>query len=209
MEEFQPFTGIVLRTFPYGEADLILRVLSAQTGKRSVLARGVRREKAKFSVAFDIFDAGEFTTKRGKGSLESLMHFTPHKSLSLLRSDLDRFIISSCIVEAFDNLTHENDEHEAQEIYETLGLSLRAIEEAQDVKEMLRSLYFAVSNLLRCLGFAAVDTSKAPSIKNLELLLDAIELHSDKELKSKTSLKDVLEQVKQKAKAELAQATNS
>ncbi len=208
MEEFQPFIGIVLRTFPFGESDLILRVLSAKTGKRSVLARGVRKEKAKFSVAFDIFDAGEFTTKKGKGSLEVLVHFTPHKSLSLLRSDLDRFVTSSCIVEAFDNLTHENDEDEALEIYETLGLSLRAIEEAKDVKEMLRSVYLAISTLLRSVGFAAIDESKTPSLKNLELLLDATEHHSEKELKSKTAIKEVLQNVREKAKKEV-QATSS
>ena len=196
LEEFQPFTGIVLRTFPYAESDVILRIYTPDFGKRSVLARGVRKEKAKFSVAFDVFDSGEFTTKKGRGSLESLVHFTPHRSLSALRHDLDRFVCSSCIVEAFDNLTQENDESDAKEIYETLALALRAVEETAELKEMLRALYYSFSTLLNRLGFAAVDDTKAPSLKNLEATLNAIENFSERELKSRGAMNDIFLQLK-------------
>ena len=157
-----------------------------------MLARGVRKEKAKFQVSFDVFDSGEFTTKAGKGSLEVLVHFKPHKSLSLLRADLDRFVLSSNLVEAFDNLTHEGSGEESVELYETLGLGLRSVEEAADVKEMLRGVYLTLATLLQICGFAYDTDSRPPSVKNLLVLLDSIEHHSERELKSKPSTIEVL-----------------
>ncbi len=193
--EEDPFEGIILRTYPFGDYDLILRVLAPIGGKRSILAKGVFREKNKFSTNFDVLDSGAFTTKRGKGSMENLIHFKPFRTLSKLRSDLDRFIVTTAIVESFDHLTHE-DTHDSQELYETLGLSLRAVDEATDIKEMLRACYISLEALLQQTGFAVFDPNKVPSMKNLLATLDAIEKFSERELLSKNSLIEMLGKLK-------------
>ncbi len=193
--EEDPFEGIILRTYPFQENDIILRVLAPIGGKRSIIAKGAAKEKSKFSVNFDVLDSGAFTTRRGKGSMETLVHFKPFRALTKLRSDLNRFIVTTTIVESFDHLTHE-DGHDATELYETLGLSLRAVDEAADLKEMLRACYMALHALLQQTGFAILQEDTAPSKKNLLKILDAIEYHSERELLSKATLKGLLDLLK-------------
>lgn len=195
----EPFEAIILRTFPFGESDIILRVLSPIGGKRSILAKGIRKEKNSFQQNFDVFDSGEFTTRKSSSSsLEVLAHFKPYKALFKLRGDLEVYIISSCIAESFDYLTRDNLDHEtfqeeAKNLYETFGLTLRAIDEAKDIKEMLKSLYFGVHALMQICGYAVVDDGKPPSKNNLLFLLTKLEGFAEKELLSKSSIKELLD----------------
>ena len=46
--------AIVLRRTDYGEADRILQLLTP-SGKRSVIARGVRKEKSKLAGGIELF----------------------------------------------------------------------------------------------------------------------------------------------------------
>ncbi len=190
-EHDEPYDGIILRTYPYAESDLILRVLSPSQGKISIIAKGARKEKSRFQINFDVFDAGSFETKKGRGSLETLQFFKPHRSLKNIRNNIDTFIISSTVVEAYDHLIHEH-AGEAHDFYESLALGLRALDEATSVKESLKACYLSLHMLLRIAGFGAPDTEAGPSRKNLLLLLDKIESTSERQLLTKSSLIDVL-----------------
>ncbi len=46
--------AVVLRITPYGESDLIVRFLCAQSGKHTCLARGARKSRRRFSGVLDI-----------------------------------------------------------------------------------------------------------------------------------------------------------
>ncbi len=182
-----PYEGIILRTYPYGESDLILRVLSPTHGKVSVIAKGARREKSKFQTNFDVFDAGSFETRRGRGNLENLLFFKPHRSLKRVRDNIDTFIISSTVVEAYDHLIHEHTS-DGHEYYESLALGLRALDEAATLKEGLRACYLSLHMLLRTAGFGTLEVDVGPSRKNLLLLLDSIENASERQLLTKSGL---------------------
>lgn len=60
--------AIVLRRTNYGEADRILQLLTPE-GKRSVIARGVRREKSKLAGGIELFAICDVVISRGKGDL--------------------------------------------------------------------------------------------------------------------------------------------
>ena len=62
--------AIVLRRTNYGEADRILRLLTP-LGQRSVMAKGVRREKSKLAGGIELFDLGILTSTQ-------LVHFYRH-----------------------------------------------------------------------------------------------------------------------------------
>lgn len=60
--------AIVLRRTNYGEADRIIQILTP-TGKRSVLARGVRREKSRLAGGIELFAISDIVITEGKGEL--------------------------------------------------------------------------------------------------------------------------------------------
>lgn len=60
--------AIVLRRTNYGEADRIVQLLTPE-GKRSVMARGVRREKSKLAGGIELFAESDVVIHEGKGEL--------------------------------------------------------------------------------------------------------------------------------------------
>lgn len=60
--------AIVLRRTNYGEADRILQLLTPE-GRRSVIARGVRREKSKLAGGIELFAVSDVVIGTGRGEL--------------------------------------------------------------------------------------------------------------------------------------------
>lgn len=60
--------AIVLRRTNYGEADRILQLLTPE-GRRSVMARGVRKEKSKLAGGIELFAISDVVLGEGKGDL--------------------------------------------------------------------------------------------------------------------------------------------
>ncbi len=74
--------AIVLRRTNYGEADRILRMITP-LGQRSVIAKGVRREKSKLAGGIELFGIADIVVNSGKGDLgiltsARLVHFYRH-----------------------------------------------------------------------------------------------------------------------------------
>ncbi len=60
--------SIVLRRTNYGEADRILQLLTSK-GRRSVIAKGVRREKSKLAGGIELFSICDVVIHSGRGEL--------------------------------------------------------------------------------------------------------------------------------------------
>ncbi len=74
--------AIILRRTNYGEADRILKMITP-LGQRSVMARGVRREKSKLAGGIELFGISDIVIQQGKSDLgvltsSSLIHFYRH-----------------------------------------------------------------------------------------------------------------------------------
>ncbi len=74
--------AIILRRTNYGEADRVLRLLTPE-GQRSVMARGVRREKSKLAGGIELFAISDVVIGQGRGDLgvltsAQLVHFYRH-----------------------------------------------------------------------------------------------------------------------------------
>ncbi len=81
--------AIVLRRTNYGEADRILQLLTP-LGRRSVMARGVRKEKSRLAGGIELFAVCDVVMTKGKGDLSiltsaRLVHFYRH-----IMEDYDR-----------------------------------------------------------------------------------------------------------------------
>lgn len=74
--------AIILRRTNYGEADRILKMITP-LGQRSVMAKGVRREKSKLAGGIELFGISDVVIQAGKGDLgvltsARLIHFYRH-----------------------------------------------------------------------------------------------------------------------------------
>ncbi|MBX7137718.1 MAG: DNA repair protein RecO [Oligoflexia bacterium] len=186
--------GIVIRTFPSGESDLVLRILSSQEGKLSAIAKYARSSKRRFSTNLDLFDHGAFEIKRGRGSLAILQSFSPLPAWRGLREDLDKFALANLICESFDLLIKEGNPDGA-EFYEILALGLAALNESSDLKGALRASHLALASLLKVSGFHSDAETAQPSMKSFLRLMDWIERSAETPMKCRAVVEELLQRL--------------
>lgn len=92
--------SIVLQGFPYSETSRILRLLTPDHGVRSVLARGARRPRSRFSGLLELFTEGtaQISLREGR-ELQTLTAFDLTRSRQALGRDLTRFSAASLLAE--------------------------------------------------------------------------------------------------------------
>ncbi len=121
--------AIVLRRINYGEADRILTLLTRE-GKKSAIAKGVRKPKSKLAGGIEIFSVIDLTLVEGKG---------------------DMFVVSSSrIKEFFKNILAE---------YERMELAYAAIKEINKVTETVSEpeFYSLLKNTFKFLNNLGID----------------------------------------------------
>ena len=130
MERQRSRTGIVLGHVDYGEADRIVRILTAEEGRVSAMARGVRRSKKRFAGMLDLGNRVTVQLTRGRGRLPlitevDLEHGHPH-----LRSDLERIAQMAYFCEWVGSLARE--EHPEPKLFGLLQVGLLVLDAATE-----------------------------------------------------------------------------
>lgn len=99
--------AIVLRRTNYGEADRILRLITPN-GQRSVMAKGVRREKSKLAGGIELFAISDVVIHRGRGDLGILTSARLVQFYSHILEDYDRlqfaYEVINLVVKASDTV---------------------------------------------------------------------------------------------------------
>lgn len=103
--------AIVLRRTNYGEADRILQLLTPE-GRRSVMAKGVRKQKSKLAGGIELFAVCDVVLGEGKGDLgiltsSRLVHFYRH-----IMEDYDRLQFGYFVIQQVTKGSENVDEPE-------------------------------------------------------------------------------------------------
>ncbi|MDB5162225.1 MAG: hypothetical protein JWM52_733 [Candidatus Saccharibacteria bacterium] len=117
--------AIILRRTNYGEADRILQLLTPE-GRRSVMARGVRKEKSKLAGGIELFAISDVVLGEGKGELgiltsARLIHFYRH-----IIEDYDRLQFGYFVVKYVARASETVDEPEWFDMLGELFMGLDA-----------------------------------------------------------------------------------
>lgn len=117
--------AIVLRRTNYGEADRILQLLTPE-GRRSVMAKGVRREKSKLAGGIELFAISDVVIGEGKtelGVLTSarLVHFYNH-----IIEDYDRLQFGYLVIKLVARASETVDEPEWYDLLAEILMALDA-----------------------------------------------------------------------------------
>lgn len=115
--------AIVLRRTNYGEADRIVQLLTPE-GRRSVMARGVRKEKSKLAGGIELFAISDVVIGEGKGDLgiltsAKLIHFYHH-----IIEDYDRLQFGYFVIKHIARASETVDEPEWFDVLSEILMAL-------------------------------------------------------------------------------------
>ncbi len=100
--------ALVLRSVDFGESDRILHLLTPDTGRLTVIAKGARRSKKRFPGTLDFFnELGVQIERRRPTSMARLEHARLGRTLHGLRTDPRRFALGCYLLELLDRLAPE------------------------------------------------------------------------------------------------------
>ena len=194
--EIPSFRGVIIKAFESGERDLVLHVLSEERGRVSILAKNVRgASKGKFGRKIDLFEYGRFEVSETPRGLLLLKSFEGENLHKTLRTNLDKFVCASSLMDVVDLLFREEMPiHD--EIWATLELSLSALDESNTTRETLRVLCLGTAQLMVCSGIHDTSKTVEPSARELRFLFHRIEEFTERELKSKGSVFEMVESLR-------------
>jgi DNA repair protein RecO (recombination protein O) len=100
--------GIVLRGYPFGEADRVVVLLSPNNGKLRTVAKGVRKTKSRFGGRLEPFSHVDLVLYEGR-NLGTITQVTMIEPFHHLRSDLDKVVAAGTMVEVADAVAQEKE----------------------------------------------------------------------------------------------------
>ena len=119
--------GIVLRSYKLGESDKILRVLTREHGKRSAVARGIRKTTSRFGARLEPLTMATMLLYTGR-SMDTVKQVEIETSFKELRENLDLFFHGSAMAELIDSITPEHEPH--PELFDLLLVGLELLKES-------------------------------------------------------------------------------
>jgi recombinational DNA repair protein (RecF pathway) len=126
--------AIVLRRTNYGEADRILQLLTPE-GRRSVMAKGVRREKSKLAGGIELFAVSDVVLGEGKGELGILTSAQLVKFYRHIMEDYDRLQFGYRAIKLVSKASDAVDEPEWFDLLSEILAALDAVTIPQELIE--------------------------------------------------------------------------
>lgn len=138
--------GLVLRRTNYGEADRILNVITPE-GKMALIAKGVRKAKARMAGAVEMFTISELVVHFGRGEMGTLTGAKMIRHYRNIMKDLARLELASEILKRVNTVSDNVDD--TKEYFRITEQSLEALDSGVDM-EIIET--WAVLNLRRVMG---------------------------------------------------------
>jgi len=130
--------AIVLRRTNYGEADRIVQLLTPH-GKKSVMAKGVRREKSRLAGGIELFAICDVVIGQGKGDLGILTSARLVQFYSHIMQDYDRM---QCAYTAIKLITKASEMVDEPEWYDVLAEVLMGLDTHSIPLELVQTWFY-------------------------------------------------------------------
>ncbi|MGQ0848563.1 MAG: DNA repair protein RecO [Actinomycetota bacterium] len=135
--------GIVLRSYPFGEADRVVVLLSPNRGKLRTVAKGVRKTKSRFGGRLEPFSHVDLVVYQGR-NLETITQVAVIEAFPHLRSDLDRVMTAATMVEAIDAVAQEGEN--SHRLFLLLQRGLRALDGGGGGRDMVSAFLLKLAS---------------------------------------------------------------
>ncbi len=137
--------GIVLRSFPFGEADRVVVLLSPSHGKLRAVAKGVRRTKSRFGGRLEPFCHVDLVLYEGR-NLHTITQVAIIDPYQHLRSNLDRVVAAGTMVEVADAVAQE--EESSVRLFLLLQRGLRALDAGVSHPDLLTAFLLKAADIV-------------------------------------------------------------
>ncbi len=153
--------GIVLRSFPFGEADKVVVLLSPNNGKLRTVAKGIRKTKSRFGGRLETFSHVDLVLYEGR-NLDTITQVEMIEAFHALRSDLDRVVSAGAMVEVADAVAQENET--SVRLFLLLQRGLRALDASPAHPDLITSFLLKAADTIgvapsldQCAGCGRTD----------------------------------------------------
>lgn len=153
--------GIVLRSYPFGEADRVVVLLSPNNGKIRTVAKGVRKTKSRFGGRLEPFTHVDLVLYEGR-NLDTITQVAVLEPFPRLRADLDAVVGAGTMVEAADAVAQE--EESSVRLFLLLQRGLKALEAGRHSSDLMTSFLLKLADvvgvapaLVQCASCGKVD----------------------------------------------------
>ncbi|MCP4303766.1 MAG: DNA repair protein RecO [bacterium] len=126
--------GIVLRSYPFGEADKVVVLLSPNNGKLRTVAKGIRKTKSRFGGRLETFSHVDLVLYEGR-NLDTITQVSMIEPFHNLRSDLDAVVAAGAMVEIADAVAQENES--SVRLFLLLQRGLRALDKGPEHPDLV------------------------------------------------------------------------
>ena len=137
--------GIVLRGYPFGEADRVLVIVSPNHGEVRAVAKGVRRTKSRFGGRLEPLTHVDLVLYQGR-NLATVTQVSVIEAFPRLRQDLDAVMVAGTMAEAVGKVVVE--EEPSHRIFLLLLRGLRALEEGAGGMDLMASFLLKLSEAI-------------------------------------------------------------
>ena len=170
--------GLVVREMAWGENDKRIVLLTADRGRISVLAKGARSMKSKYTNTTCLFTYGNFEITE-RGGYAWLGGASVIESFWGIRNDIDRLALASYVVDVAGELTGE--EEPAGDILRLTLNTLYAISQNFKPREQIKATYeiraLAMSGYMPDLSGCGLCGKEADELLYLDIMNGMLECH--------------------------------
>jgi DNA repair protein RecO (recombination protein O) len=137
--------GIVLRSYPFGEADRVVVLLSPNQGKIRTVAKGVRKTKSRFGGRLEPFTHVDLVLYEGR-NLDTITQVAVLEPFPRLRADLQAVLAAGTMVEAADAVAQEDEP--AIRLFLLLQRGLKALETGTPSPDLITSFLLKLADVV-------------------------------------------------------------
>lgn len=137
--------GIVLRGYPFGDADRVVVLLSPNNGKLRTVAKGVRKTTSRFGGRLEPFTHVDLVLYEGR-NLDTITQVSTIEAFPHVRSDLDRVVAAGIMVEAADAVAQEDES--SIRLFLLLQRGLRALEAGVVGSDLITSFLLKLADVV-------------------------------------------------------------
>jgi DNA repair protein RecO (recombination protein O) len=137
--------GIVLRGYPFGEADRVVVLLSPNAGKLRTVAKGVRKTKSRFGGRLEPFTHVDLVLYEGR-NLDTITQVAVIEPFHELRVDLDKVVAAGTMVEVSDAVAQEDEA--SIRLFLLLQRGLRALDRGQLHPDLVTSFLLKAAEVV-------------------------------------------------------------
>jgi DNA repair protein RecO (recombination protein O) len=128
--------GVCIRQWDWSETSQTVSIFGRETGVIRAVAKGSKRENAKFSGGVEVLTRGEFIASiKGGDAMALLTSWDLVETFPAARSTLRSFHTAHVMLDVINHAVHDSDPH--QDLFDALVESLRSIGEAERERRAL------------------------------------------------------------------------